>query len=55
MYERFEQIVALILSLIIAVVIVIALFQLITQIVPLVLGGLFDRLHYKEFQVSSVR
>ncbi|MET0218966.1 MAG: phosphate-starvation-inducible PsiE family protein [Burkholderiales bacterium] len=49
-YERFEQIVALALSLIIAVVIVIALFQLLKRLLPLVLGGALDPLDHEVFQ-----
>jgi uncharacterized membrane protein (DUF373 family) len=49
-YERFEQIISLVLSLIIAVVIVIALFQLIGRLVPLVLGGGLDPLDHEVFQ-----
>jgi uncharacterized membrane protein (DUF373 family) len=39
-YERFEQVVAITLSLIVAAVILIALVQLVMQIVPLMLRGL---------------
>jgi uncharacterized membrane protein (DUF373 family) len=49
-YERFEQIVAILLSLIIAVVIVIALFQLLKRLLPLVLGGVLDPLDHEVFQ-----
>jgi uncharacterized membrane protein (DUF373 family) len=49
-YERFEQIVALVLSLIIAVVVVIALYQLIKRLLPLVLGGALDPLDHDVFQ-----
>lgn len=49
-YERFEQIIALILSLILGVVIVIALFQLLYEILPLVLGGALDLLDHEVFQ-----
>jgi uncharacterized membrane protein (DUF373 family) len=49
-YERFEQIIALVLSLIIAVVIVIALFQLIKRLVSLALGGALDPLDHEVFQ-----
>ena len=38
-YERFEQIVAIVLSLVIAVVIAVALVQLVARIVPLLLSG----------------
>jgi uncharacterized membrane protein (DUF373 family) len=49
-YERFEQIVALVLSMIIAVVISIALFQLLKRLLPLVLGGALDPLDHEVFQ-----
>ncbi len=50
LYERFEQVVALTLSVVIAVVIVIALVQLLHGIVPLVLGGALDPLDHDVFQ-----
>ncbi len=49
-YERFEQIVAFVLSLLIAVVIVIALIQLLMKIMPLLLGGALDPLDHRVFQ-----
>jgi uncharacterized membrane protein (DUF373 family) len=49
-YERFEQIVALILSLIITVVIVTALIQLVKNLWPLIIGGALDPLDHKVFQ-----
>lgn len=49
-YERFEQIVALALSLLIAGVVVIALFQLFHRILPLMLGGGLDLLDHDVFQ-----
>ncbi|MGH7768955.1 MAG: phosphate-starvation-inducible PsiE family protein [Candidatus Binatia bacterium] len=49
-YERFEQIVALVLGALIAVVIVIALFQLVHRILFLVLGGALDLLDPEAFQ-----
>jgi uncharacterized membrane protein (DUF373 family) len=49
-YERFEQIVAVVLSLIIAVVIVIALIQLILRLAPLLIGGALDPLDHELFQ-----
>jgi uncharacterized membrane protein (DUF373 family) len=49
-YERFEQIVAIILSLLVAVIVVIALFQLIKRLVPLLLGGALDPLDHDVFQ-----
>ena len=48
-YERFEQIVALLLSVVIAVVIVIALFQLYRQVLPVVLSGAVDLLDQQVF------
>ena len=50
LYERFEQLVAFVLSLVIAVVILIALLQLILRVVPLVLGGALDLLDHHAFQ-----
>jgi uncharacterized membrane protein (DUF373 family) len=50
LYERFEQIVAFILSLIIAVIILIAVFQLLLKTVPLILGGTVDPLDHQVFQ-----
>jgi uncharacterized membrane protein (DUF373 family) len=50
LYERFEQLVALALSLIIAVLIVIALIQLYEHVLPLVLGGGLDPLNHQVFQ-----
>ncbi len=49
-YEKFEQIIALILSFLIAVVIVVSVFQLISQILPLLFGGALDILDHKVFQ-----
>jgi uncharacterized membrane protein (DUF373 family) len=49
-YERFEQIVALVLSFMIAVVIVIALLQLMLNVLPLLLGGALDPLDHGVFQ-----
>lgn len=50
-YERFEQVVALVLSFIIAVVIVLALVQLVVRVLPLLIGGGVDILDYETFQV----
>jgi uncharacterized membrane protein (DUF373 family) len=50
MYERFEQIVAIVLSFIIALVVLIALFQLFHRILPLLLGGALDLLDHEAFQ-----
>jgi uncharacterized membrane protein (DUF373 family) len=49
-YKRFEQVVALALSLIIATVIVIALIQLCKRILPLIVGGALDPLEHDVFQ-----
>jgi uncharacterized membrane protein (DUF373 family) len=49
-YERFEQIVALVLSVIIAVVIVIALFQLLLRVLPPLIGGALDPFDHGVFQ-----
>ena len=49
-YERFEQLVAIALSLIIAALIVIALVQLYERILPLVLGGALNPLNHEVFQ-----
>ncbi len=50
LYERFEHIVAIVLSLVIAVVIAIALIQLLVRVLPLVLSGAVDPLDYEVFQ-----
>jgi uncharacterized membrane protein (DUF373 family) len=49
-YQRFEQIIALVLSLIIAVVVVIAIYQLVLRVVPLILRGVLDPLDHQVFQ-----
>ena len=49
-YERFEQIVAIVLSLVISVVIALALVQLVIRIVPLLLSGAIDPLEHEVFQ-----
>ena len=49
-YERFEHVVAFILSLIIAVVIALALLQLLTRVVPLLMTGSIDPLDHEVFQ-----
>jgi uncharacterized membrane protein (DUF373 family) len=49
-YERFEQMVAIALSLIIAILILIALVQLYERVLPLVLGGALDPLDHEVFQ-----
>jgi uncharacterized membrane protein (DUF373 family) len=48
--QRFEQIVALALSLLIAVVVLIALIQLFLQLTPLFVGGALDLLDHRAFQ-----
>ena len=50
LYQRFEQIVAIALSLIIAILILIALVQLYERVLPLVLGGALDPLDHEVFQ-----
>ena len=49
-YERFEQIVAHVLSVLIAAVIAVAVIQLIMRVVPLVIGGALDPLEHDGFQ-----
>jgi uncharacterized membrane protein (DUF373 family) len=50
LYERFEQMVAIGLSLIIAILILIALVQLYERVLPLILGGALDPLDHGVFQ-----
>jgi uncharacterized membrane protein (DUF373 family) len=50
LYERFEQVVAIVLSLVIAVVIALALVQLLIRIVPLLVIGAIDPLDHEVFQ-----
>ena len=50
LYERFEQIVAIALSLVIAVVIALALVQLLIGVLPLLLRGAIDPLDPEVFQ-----
>lgn len=50
LYERFEQVVAIVLSAIIAVVILIALFQLIASVLPLLLSGSLNLFDHSVFQ-----
>lgn len=50
LYERFEQVVAILLSGIIAIVIIMALVQLIMRILPLLIVGAVDVLDYGVFQ-----
>ena len=49
-YERFEHIIAFVLSLVIAVVIVLALVQLFVRVVPLLVTGALDPLDQEVFQ-----
>lgn len=49
-YQRFEQVVAIVLSLAIAVVIVLALAQLVIRIVLMLVGGALDPLDHYAFQ-----
>ena len=51
-YERFEQIVAIVLSFVISVVIALALVQLVVRIVPLLLSGAIDPLGMTSFRRS---
>jgi hypothetical protein len=48
-YERFEQIVTLILSLVIVVVIAVAIVQLVISVVPLIIGGALSPLEHHTF------
>jgi uncharacterized membrane protein (DUF373 family) len=50
LYERFEQVVAIILSLVISVVIALALVQLLIRVGPLLLTGAIDPLEHEVFQ-----
>jgi hypothetical protein len=50
LYERFEQVVALVLSLIIAMVITMALIQLIRRVLPLLLSDAVDPLDQRVIQ-----
>ena len=49
-YERFEQIVTLVLSLVIIVVIAVAIVQLAIGVLPLVIGGALSPLEHHTFQ-----
>ncbi|MCP3865070.1 MAG: phosphate-starvation-inducible PsiE family protein [Aestuariibacter sp.] len=49
-YERFEQVVALVLSFLIAIIIVIALLRLTIQVLLLIVNGTLDPLDFKIFQ-----
>jgi uncharacterized membrane protein (DUF373 family) len=50
-YDRFEQVVAIILSLIVAAVIALALVQLLLRVAPLMLSGSIDPLEHDVFQM----
>ena len=50
LYERFEQVVALVLSAVIAVIIVVSLFQLIAIVFTLLVLDAFNPLDHKVFQ-----
>lgn len=52
-YERFEHVVAVVLSLVIAMVIGLAMVQLLVRIVPLLLTGALDPLDHGVFQGLS--
>lgn len=49
-YERFEQLVALVLSIVISVVILIALFELVSKVWDMLLMGSLDPLDHQVFQ-----
>ena len=49
-YERFEHIIAIILSLLIAFLIVLALVQLFVRVLPLLVTGVLDPLDHEVFQ-----
>ena len=49
-YERFEQVVALVLSFIMALIIVLARVQIFVRVLPLLMGGGVDILEYGVFQ-----
>ncbi|MEJ6022054.1 phosphate-starvation-inducible PsiE family protein [Ramlibacter sp. PS4R-6] len=49
-YERFEQVVVVVLSLVIALVIALALVQLCARVIPLLLTGVIDPLDHGVFQ-----
>ena len=49
-YERFEQVVAIVLSVVIAVVIALALVQLVSRVVLLLFSGAMDPLEHDVFQ-----
>ncbi len=49
-YEKFEQVVAIILSFIIAVIIILSVFSLLGKLIPLLLSSSFDPLEHSIFQ-----
>jgi len=49
-YERFEQLVAIILSFVIAIVVVVALWELVAHVAELLLSGTLDPLNHEGFQ-----
>jgi uncharacterized membrane protein (DUF373 family) len=51
LYERFEQVVAIVLSFVIALVIALALVQLLVRIIPLLLTGAVDPMEHEVFQM----
>ncbi|MEW5755114.1 MAG: phosphate-starvation-inducible PsiE family protein [Pseudomonadota bacterium] len=50
LYERFEQVVAMILSFVISVVVVIAMFELVAKVWNMLLNGMLDPLDHQVFQ-----
>lgn len=50
LHERFEHVVAFVLSLLIAMVVALALFQLLARVVPLLATGALDPLDHEVFQ-----
>lgn len=49
-HERFEHVVAFVLSLLIAMVVALALVQLLARVVPLLAAGVLDPLDHEVFQ-----
>jgi len=49
-YERFEQVIAIILSFVIAIVVMVALWELVAHIGELLLSGTLDPLNHEGFQ-----
>jgi uncharacterized membrane protein (DUF373 family) len=50
-YERFEQVIALLVTWLVALIIVIAAWELAKQVVVLIGSGVFDPLDYQSFQM----